>query len=361
MIRKFLFLLILFPISSFANLCETRLLVAEDLITYRFLREEAETVRSVGEMPGPNGGKLIILEKNEKVYSWYSQFSLFPGADQGDPRASANALGVELAYFFGVRKISENRMTIPDVKELNGARRKLNRALKALGYRPIPIRFYEQNIENHQDLTYLRKFISSFGLPYSESGPLRVHDASYHLISVLLTEELLLPVVERYQWILKFYDFVKKQKEPQFIQQMQRGYFLAHLVDRIDAGLGNLQPFFVTRNRKLLSNHIAGFSIYGPDASQLEKTWNMLTVNGKSKRGMLDELITSLLEKAKIPVSLEFEWQRLHKEFIQKQNVSEEFVELPYGLTTADVYNQLIKRQLEMQKALQYLQEKGLR
>ncbi len=352
-------LFIILPISSFASeLCETRLLNVEELTSYRFIREESETAKTVGEMPGSHGGKLIILEKPEKYYSWYSQFSLFPGADQGDPRAAANALGVDLAYFFGLREISENRITIPDAKELNWARLKLNRSLKTLGFKPIPIRFYEQGIESHHDMTYLRKFIRFYSLPYSDKGSLRVHDASYHLMSVLLTEELLAPIVERYQWVLKFYEFVRKQKEKKFIRQMQRAYFIPHLVDRIDAGLGNLQPFFVTRTRKLLTNINGRFSIYGPDASQLDKTWKMLTVNGKSKRGMMDELITQLMEKAKVPVSLEFEWQRLHKEFIKQQSASEEFMESPYGLTTADVYHRLIKRQQEMVKALESLQMK---
>lgn len=341
--------------------CETRLLNEEDLLNYRIIHEISETVRTIGEMPGSHGGKLIILEKKPGKYSWYSQFSIFQGADQGDPRGISHTLGVELAYFFGVREISSDRMTIPDAAEINGAIKKLNKNLLSLGYKPIPIHYYEQSIRNHKDLLFLKMFAEEKSLPFNDSGSLLVHDVSYHLSSVLLTEELLQPIVDRYKWAIKFYEFIRDNADVRFFQQMNRAEYLSHLVARVDAGLGNLQPFFNFRSRKLSMNKNASFSVLGPDGFLLEKAWGTVSVYSTSKREMLDYFIGDLFFKVKAADSLESEWSELYSRFIDEQKISKEDLNTPYKITIPEVYTGLANRIEELKQALRLLQSKEVK
>lgn len=358
----FLFLIFIYTCAGLAHNeqapvekhCETRLIKAEDVLTYRKMDEEAESVKTIGEMPGSQGGKLIVLERGGFYYSWFSHFQIFLKANQGDPRSLVNTLGSELAYFFGVRQISDNRITIPDVDEVNGAIEKLNVALKDLGYKPIPIRFHAQNIRNHDDMIYIKNFTQRMQLPYADSGPVRVHDAAYHLSSVLLSEELLVPIVEQYSLALKFYEYVQKNADHKLFQQMVRAKYLDHLVERVDVGLGNLQPFFNGKARK--KNMNSAFNIYGPDGFLLDVAWSKFSFSFEGSYEILKYLVGDIGVKAKSSVVDDNEWQRLLVAFITEQDV---FNDKPSKQTTADVYNSLVKRLEEMSKALKHLQAKG--
>ena len=78
---------------------------------------DASTVRAVAEQPGMHGGRRFVYEKKPGRV-WFCN-AMRP-VEQGDPRTAMQALG-PAAPFYGYAQLSENRITVPDTKELNGA------------------------------------------------------------------------------------------------------------------------------------------------------------------------------------------------------------------------------------------------
>lgn len=324
-------------------LCETKMIKASDVAHFRNLKETNPSIRMVGQIKGEHGGYLIVLERKALFDSWFSTFSFVRYANQGDPRSLVSVLGPSLALFFGVRELPNGRITIPDPQELMGAIKKLSVTLVSLGYKPIPIQYYPHSIENIDHLMFIKKIIETFAFPYADHGLVQIHDAAYHLATLVLPAEVLLPLLARYNWALQFYYYAQSHypEETQFLSA-----YLAHLERRLDGGLGNLQPFF---NHQAILRQTTSLS-HEEVVQNFERVSASLTFNHSSQKDMVLQIIASVHDD---DVSDETMWKVIFNRFLRSQDPA--VYNAKYPFSTAEVYDRLKARQIEMELALQKL------
>lgn len=332
------------------QICETHLISKNSL--KQFSRRDAEyaTIDFLGEMPGEHGGRLVLLFKNPMFNSWRSRFSI-GAAKQGDPRAPVSLFGPLLTHFFGIRQISEDVITIPDVDEVNGAIKKLNTALIELGFQPIPFKYYEMMPEpDEQDpkkrvkilFDFIEKATAHFLWPFSirQKFP-QIHDVSYHLAMLMLPVHLLEQFKSRYSLVTKFYYFINTQIE---LNDNLRLSYLWEYAHRLDAGLGHFQvPAFLRiadeKKKKYEEN--------------LEKGWDILMKANISNAAFVEIGVSNILgwrseESERV--------EKIFKSFLtqeQQGNLKQVFT-----ITGSELSKALKSRHDEIIKALMYLQRK---
>lgn len=335
--------------------CETLLIYEKNFTRLRNTNTQVPTVRIVGRTMGAHGGERIVLERIGEANSWYSRYKIDLNGPQGDPRSLVTVLGPALAYFFGVREVPGDRVTIPDSDELNGAIKKLNKALVHLGYSPIPIYYYRQGASDNGSLRYMRELVR-YGLPYADYEDLQIHDAAYHLAALILTGEVLAPVIDRYRWAMQFYDHIHTLRAPILAQQINRGAYLDILVAHADRGLGNLQRFF---NARFAESESFKTDVPAKEVlSMLETPWEILTYNGTSMRQMVRYVLTGMLKEASGTEAQRRQWMEILETFSRRHADSASDVDKPYVYTPIDIYLKMMKRKSEMQQALNWLQSK---
>lgn len=351
--------------------CETRL-ISKYSLRYNHALRMLPTIQFVGELKGAHGGTLSILEVPEQLApSWASQYQIYPRAPQGDPRQIVSLLGASLAYYLGIREIEELKITIPNTAEVNGALDKLSRALVELGYESIPIRYYQQAESDKKSYFYVTTFYEKFMLPLATENSLHVHDISYHLSSVILTRELLAPVIEKYRHAIEFYQYAYARSSDELTRKRLDRY-LSVLDMKIDVGLGNIQTAFIKRARleipdfvlqdirrkyqtrdeqtKAKQRYYVQFLQYS-----LQDFWRTLTFNGENEMRFVDLALREAMDKDFM--NADKIWHLYDSFWSQEKfkGFKDNKVLLPSGV---EIYNKIMKRHEEMVRALNLLKKK---
>lgn len=167
-------------------------------------------------LPGKHGGKKVVLRRWEQDTEWAIKRTEEHGvAPPGNPLRFIFAMPQEIVDFFGFGMLdsdfkptfSEQKahyLVIPDVFEINGALKKLDKLLVKHGYFGIPFRFYldEDVISNE---SFLVHFQNDFGLPFSTDSLVSFHDLNYHLIPMLILNQKMLSMAKLHNEVfLKF-------------------------------------------------------------------------------------------------------------------------------------------------------------
>lgn len=117
-----------------------------------------------------------------------------PTAIQGDPRANFTLFYENTAQFLGIRRLSEREIQYPDLTTLNDRIALLSKHLEDLGFEPLLISYYEQNMENDSLSEYIERFTGQFQVPLANpsTAPMHfVHDVNFHLSALALPNEYL--------------------------------------------------------------------------------------------------------------------------------------------------------------------------
>jgi hypothetical protein len=205
---KFALVIICFPTLCFGNICSnlfdhdfTGTIFPKEFLQYSILKvSDTQSVRLTDEVLKENGDTFNVLEKTGKY--WESSFRISKNDVQGDPRFFAIVLGPKVAYDFGFRYLSDNKMTVPTTETFNSKIQKLDQSLRALNLEGISIRFYESGGKPSTDEEYLRKFAERHELPLGQEGNVAVHDLDYHTLAILIPSRLLETAVQSITFIL---------------------------------------------------------------------------------------------------------------------------------------------------------------
>lgn len=354
--------------------CETRLISKHSLRYLNSLRLNP-SVHFIGELKGDHSGTLSILEALNKEWSpsWASQYQVQPRAPQGDPRQIVSLLGAQLAYFFGFREVDDYAITIPDIKEINGALAKLNAALIELGYEPIQIGFYSQGPSEKGSYYYITHFYEKGLLPMAPRGLLRVHDISYHLPAIILNQVLLKPVMEKYRRAIEFYHFaIERSTDEQTRARLEK--YLNVLEMRIDAGLGNIPSAFVKRARQEFTTTMEEElrrkyknKVEREKAKQeleinfmrgwLESTWKTAIFDGENEPGMVDLALRAAMHNDF--ADADSIW-KIYDAFWGQEKFKG-FKDIPTNFPTGEeIHKQIITRHTQLIKALVHIKKKEL-
>jgi hypothetical protein len=193
-------------------------------------------------LPAPYGGHLRVVERVGPV--WHSSASATDktGADiVGDPRWPATFLGPDLACAFGFCQLSKREVTIPDAEALNGFIEHANTKLQSQGLAPITIRYTEVN-ETQPLLSesYINLFLNDH-MPLEKTGPLAVHDISFHIAIMLLPEQALRSYQTKVRLALEYMNFLREHNRFGQWTDDHLKEMMENLVARIDQ-MGNLTP-----------------------------------------------------------------------------------------------------------------------
>jgi len=172
-------------------------ILAEDALYKKINSTNEMVVAAESYLPGNHGGQLIKIRRKSGQKRWDSNFSSLPDGQVGSPRDFAIIAGEKLAWYFGFRKIGDDRMTIPDMDEVNGGIERLNAVLKKHKRNKslINFQFYRPEVfPNDADarLDVLKN--SKHGrVPYGHLGikmidgldTVALHDTNIHLARIL--------------------------------------------------------------------------------------------------------------------------------------------------------------------------------
>jgi hypothetical protein len=249
----------------------------------------------------------FLLEKPKEMESWGANQIRYRNvfAIEGDPTWNISIMGQGLASFFDIKLIHNTLMQIPTLALVSARIRLINELLVARGYEPIPILLFDESItENQPKKDPLPLTASTFGEPtspiqtssqtspqtllqrikeklktlplfksppkiglsYAENFVRRfqtkseipyevdeiVHDASFHLTSLLLTESQLKPIKGRCQIAIELADFLrdpmnhaalnKVNRTKLLTSRRTREVFLKLLFQSLSIDIDNLSP-----------------------------------------------------------------------------------------------------------------------
>lgn len=121
---------------------------------------------------------------------WGSRHTTVTYDVQGDPRWFIDAIGCRDAEHFGFRVLSDRRMTVPSLRELQGAITAVNSQLAVQGYEPIPVSFYDSPAPFNAR-QYLSRFARRMALPVAREGNHLLHDLSFHTGAIFIPASVL--------------------------------------------------------------------------------------------------------------------------------------------------------------------------
>ena len=150
---------------------------------------ESTSYRMVGTVPGDNGGKFRVLERDQTLENWVNYNARNGDGFRGDPETNIQIFGEAAAAELGIKKEGSNYILLPDAKEINI---RLDR-LDALTQDPqlkTSIRFYEPTGRVPRE-EYLRHWAYEGKLPLAAQGDEALHDVNVHLKGFLLPNEMI--------------------------------------------------------------------------------------------------------------------------------------------------------------------------
>ncbi|MES2769547.1 MAG: hypothetical protein V4596_10430 [Bdellovibrionota bacterium] len=220
----------------------------------------APTVTIKDSTADENGNSIYILEKINFL-PWRSEYKEGRNDLQGDPRTFSMILGPKVAQKFGFRSISENQMTAPSAEAFNSYIRRMNIKLNMNRQEVIRIMFYETGDKLLSDLEYLQRFAYEARLPLAKSGNLAIHDISYHTLSILLQNNLIMPARKTAQFILELNsrletDPLLSPNEKQIAKQFMED-IIGKFVSSLDVGTGNLVVIMNVANKDLFEHSLS--------------------------------------------------------------------------------------------------------
>jgi len=363
--KKFILLLLVLACTpSMARLrnrvqlqsCQTHFISDEDLLQKNNERIYDRSVFLTGQsLPGFHGGRLLIVFKDADINSWYSHYQIFPSAGQGDPRQLITLLGSSLAHFFGIRQISEREITVPDIAELNGAIKALNKVLVELGYKPIPISFFLQNTEDHNAKTYVQNFTNNQQLPFANHQILLLHDIALHLHSIAFPETILEPIIRRYKLALLFYDYAKTQSS--FFPNFEKRFF--HYLDRrLDRGTGSIAVAYLLKAQKWRENEKAAIEAAKSVLKDSVEEWMHGDVDiSTSMHRMINGIFRGSTFNLKAKID-KFYYNHLLNKFLRQPEISIQLTETRF-FKPEQSYDLIEKRIVELKAAYELLKSRG--
>lgn len=202
---------------------------------------------------GTHGGELLVIKKHS-ADQWYSGANVKAGFTHGDPRWWATAMGPQVGYYFGFKRINLNtKITVPSVKEFQGAIDRINKILTYFGRTTISIKFYEYINQDKKFpiRAYLNKWIDEAALPISQKGDLAIHDISYHLGAALIPNEVANLSRLQVKRALEFIDFAKANamNKPELNWILNTAFlknFLNEKAAEVDSA-GNIIPILIDK------------------------------------------------------------------------------------------------------------------
>lgn len=339
--------------------CEPRLMFVEALKEFN-TPVSGRVVEIIGERKGDNGGMYFVLAIDPNFnMTWLALDREIPSAPSGDPRQFVSIAGSEIAYFFGIRELDKFQMTAPNIEEINGSIKKMNTALIALGFQPIPISYNRQVGINPNAMMFLKNFAEKLQLPFAPEGHIYVHDISFHLASIMLPVEILQPVVEQYQQAIAFYNFaITKTSDLTVVKQLED--YLEVLQERIDFGLGDIQTAYAGYAHDQVPAEVkkSGREQFKITLrlSRLTHCWQNLATTEFSMR----ELVMSSIDKA-AHKSANFEAKSKTLDLAEKFFAQSKFKSIDiaksYPLSGQQIFDKILQRQNEMKQAIEFLKK----
>jgi len=356
--------------TGMAYACETLMIGTRELARFANLRAKP-TVEYVGEIPGLHDGNLSILEMigGNLGGSWLSTYTVSRRAPQGDARQAVSLLGPLVANFIGIRAVKDQEflMTIPDIDEVIGALKKLNRALIKLGYEPVPISFYLQTKELGQPYMFVKLFSQSMQLPFSMQPRLRIHDVAFHLGSIAFPVEVLMPIVERYRLAFDFFNYTLLTSFPDRKNLRQLSKMMKNMERDVDLSLGSIQAAYaklaqlnplITFNRSKVDKER-----YTEFHNNLTNEWKRFTfVEGSSKDFIESHLlrVMSNQDANSILLSDTFLGKRLEEFLKLEQNRHVDWNKSLKNLTSNELHEKILNRHAELMQAVYLVQRGGI-
>ncbi len=146
--------------------------------------------------PGKHGGKRIIVKRKGPWFDLKGELDEKVGDIVPDLRANIFLLGEKEAAFFGFELLDDFTLTVPDVKELNGAISKFNSGLHTEDPRRIVISVYEIPDVTNSIKDYLGNFIHDGQIPISQKGKGFFHDIGAHAIEGFFVDNRLVEIIK---------------------------------------------------------------------------------------------------------------------------------------------------------------------
>lgn len=256
-------------------------------------RDQKPTLMVDKYIEGAHGGKRIVIRRTGA--RWLSDYRSVRYDPQGDPRWFIEIMGAEAAEFFGFKILSDEMVIVPDGNEFNGALKKVNAQLAAMGEEPVEITFYvTSGNENTKVAEYVHDFGKSGGIPLAASGNHLIHDLSFHTGSIFLPGKLvrLAKFFSRYvdgfaKFILEKYknDPAKfaAAKHYAFLLRMHHTILIDHATGLVNAGIvASLRKPNDAESREMLFTPVAFLSGSGNTA----RTYWAEKINALSPTGM---------------------------------------------------------------------------
>lgn len=181
-----------------------------------------------GTLKGQYGGKKVRIRLQDPQAEWkMPKITDEDNAPPGNLMLLFKTMPVYLKDFLGFKALDENYnelpaftnrkpsfLELPDVFEINGALKRLDKILKSNGYFGIPLRFYLES-EITSDRSFVEMYVRYSGLPYSKDSSISYHDLNYHLLPIFMFTERMYSDSQRMSEVfLKFADWLV-QKHPQ--------------------------------------------------------------------------------------------------------------------------------------------------
>lgn len=180
----------------------------------------------IGDGPGLHGGSLSYVRKRSGE-PWDSRLrvdeDLTPNLEspisQGDPTVMVKLLGMKAAKFWGFRQPTEDVITLPDARELQGAVEAFNQHIVGAEFK-INLNFYETSGEVNSR-KYLEMFLNNHAIPIAKKGVISVQDRSVHPTHAFIDPRLDHFAKSRMGATLRFFELIKLNL-PEIYEQEKR-------------------------------------------------------------------------------------------------------------------------------------------
>ncbi|MBT4762004.1 MAG: hypothetical protein HOO06_09930 [Bdellovibrionaceae bacterium] len=228
---------------------------------------EPETAFEIfSEQKAVNVGKLKINgEHGQGEYTlkrisdtWQSKHATSTFTVEGNPTWVISILGSKLAASLGIRLVDERTLIIPNAQLLNLNIQRINIELRSKGLVEIPYLYIDKlqhnKWESDNNASYgeifLRRFFIDKQFPLAEREI--IHDISFHILNILLTEKLMSPIKNRMLYLFKFADYLRtiptnktnKINDVQMLSEIKiREEFIKFLFQIASRDLDNLSAF----------------------------------------------------------------------------------------------------------------------
>jgi hypothetical protein len=196
-----------------------------------FLHMKEPTIALDKMVSGQHGGQLLVLKKIGD--GWGSQASTIGYDPQGDPRWFIDIVGPEAAAYFGYKVLADDQVTVPDLKELQGAMERVNTRLKNDGEEPIAASFYLQDKVSVSG--YVNAFADKIAFPMAPEGNHLFHDLSFHSSAIFMPGYIWKQKAFRIRFYQSFFQFIReKYKDSQ--QMLAAAKYYEYMMNWITSG-----------------------------------------------------------------------------------------------------------------------------